>query len=271
MIRAIHTTVLFSAAAFMAAVATFVGCSKRPADATVKRAWSPAYRSEQIQPPLRSVIAIDESGSMSTARVAPVEASSLAPLFERLESSGGELAVSFITDDSNAPLLRVYVPSPPEPVPVVHGLSPTRNIFTAAAEKKAEDDERARYGVKRRAWRAEATAKVNAFAAMLARRLERAPDAPRTDIRSALVRANLFLAEPTTFTRAPKNIVVLITDGIDNMNTLPPPAVSVPSDLLLVNGNATVAYLTPLHPICFESVEAALRFAVVEGGSDVRR
>ena len=77
-------------------------------------------------PPLRGVIGVDESGSMNTARVPLVTVPSLAPIFDRLETSGGAPAIAFITDQSNAPLLRLYVPRPPD-APLAHRLS--GNLF----------------------------------------------------------------------------------------------------------------------------------------------
>jgi len=219
-------------------------------------------------PPLRVVVGIDESGSMATANVAPTTVASLAPIFDRLETSGGELAVAFITEQSNGPFLRLYIPQPPDALTVTHRTS--GNIFEAAAEKKHEDQERGRYAAQYRTWRADASARVNAFSVVLGQRLQHAPVAPRTDIRSALARANLFLAEPITYTRPPKNLAIFITDGIDNSNGTPAPAFSVPADIFIVNGSGTIAYLMPLHPTRFESLESALRFAVPEGGRNVR-
>jgi hypothetical protein len=205
---------------------------------------------------------------MLDARVPQISAATLAPIFERLQTSGGELAIGFIRERSDAALLRLYIPTPPEP-PLTRSLP--KNIFAAASARKREDEERRRYEALRRAWRAEASARVNAFASAVAPLLARQPDALRTDIRSALVRADLFLAEPTACGRTAKNLVILVTDGIDNVNASDPPRMKAPADVLLVNGAGTVAYLAPLHPVRFESLEAALRFAFTEGGARVRQ
>lgn len=251
----------------LAATAVLTGCEVQARAVPKRSPTTSRPRVETFLPPLRGVIGIDESGSMTAARVAPVTVASLAPIFDRLETSGGELAVAFITDQSNAPLLRLYVPQPPE-LPVAQPVSD--NIFERAAEKKREEQERNVYAAQYRAWRSDASARVNAFSIALTQRLDQPQNAPRTDIRSAVSRADLFLSEPITYTRAPKNLAVFITDGIDNMSATPAPAFSVPADVFIVNGCGTMAYLTPLHPARFESLEAALRFAVPEGGRHVR-
>jgi hypothetical protein len=254
-------------AAFVFMITMIIGCTRRQPSPTAKHDSALQGASETVQAPLRAIVDIDESRSMFSARVPRVSSSALAPLFERLENTGGELAVGLIRDRSDAPLLRLFVPAPPQPL--VDRVMP-RNVFGAAIAKKREEAERSRYALQRQVWHADAEARVNAFAGALAQHLEREPDAARTDIRSALVRANLFLAEPTTFDHPAKNIVLLITDGIDNVNADPPPMFSAPAEILLVNGNGTVAYLAPLHPVRFESLDAALRFAVAEGSRRVR-
>lgn len=88
----------------LAATAVLTGCEVQ-ARGVPKRTPAPsAPRLDVVLPPLRGVVGIDESGSMATARVAPLTVASLAPIFDRLETSGGELAIAFITDQSNAPL-----------------------------------------------------------------------------------------------------------------------------------------------------------------------
>jgi hypothetical protein len=253
-------------AAFVFVILMNIGCTPRQPLPPTGRESALHGGYETVQAPLRAIVDIDKSRSMFAARVPRVSSSAFAPLFERLETSGGELAVGLIRDRSDAPLLRLFVPAPPQ---LLVDRAIPRNVFGAASAKKREEAERSRYALQRQEWHADAEARVNAFVGALAH-LEREPDAVRTDIRSALVRANLFLAEPTTFDHPAKNIVILITDGIDNVNVDPPPMFSATAEVLLVNGNGTVAYLAPLHPIRFESLDAALRFAVTEGSRHVR-
>lgn len=218
-------------------------------------------------PPLRVLVAVDDTLSMRESRTPEVSTTSLGPLLDRIQMVGGELAIGFIRERSGAPLLRLYVPAPPEP-PITIGAG--GDLFSRAKAKQQQERQTEQYAADRRHWRADATARVNAFLSELAAMLSEPRDAKRTDIRSMIVRADLFLAEPTTYLRPTINIIIFVTDGIDDVNTETPPPLASHADVLLVNGTGTVAYLAPLNPVRFESLDAALRFAMMEGGHRVR-
>jgi hypothetical protein len=79
---------------------------------------------------------------MEQARVPHITADSVTPLLDRLQVTGGELAVGLSRDRSDAPLPRVFVPVPP-PAPVFQ-LRKAANIFENAKEQRREDEEWAR-------------------------------------------------------------------------------------------------------------------------------
>jgi len=232
----------------------------------VKQA-APAERQEQ-PPLLRIALFIDQSESMEQARVPHVSHESLAPLLGRLQVSGGELAIGLIRDRSDAPLVRVFVPAPP--VAPVFPVAERPNIFEKARERKREDDERARYEERLRAWQADAAARVSAFAELIVPLLEAPADAMATDIHSALLRADVFVSEPNAFGRPVMNVVILVTDGVETVDAEMRAQFSAPAELLVVNGTGTVGHLDTLHPVRFEALDAAIRY-VVDGGSHVRR
>jgi len=219
------------------------------------------------QPVLRIALFIDQTGSMEQARVPHVSADSVTPLLDRLQVTGGELAVGLIRDRSDAPLARVFVPVPPSPP--VFSLRKAANIFERAKERRGEDEERARYGARQQAWRADAATRINAFAESIAPLFENA-DAPATDIHAALLRGDVFVAEPNAFAQPVENVVILVTDGVETVNPETPPQFRAPAELLLVNGTGSEGQLEALHPIRFEALDAAIRY-VLEGGGHVRR
>jgi hypothetical protein len=219
------------------------------------------------QPVMRVALFIDQTGSMEQARVAHVTADSLKPLLDRLQVAGGELAVGLIRDRSDAPLARVFVAAPP--VAPVFPPRKTANIFEKANERKREDEERARYAARQQAWRADAAARINAFAESIAPLFENA-DAPATDIHAALLRGDVFVSEPNAFGQPVTNVVILVTDGVETVNPETPSQFRAPADLLLVNGTGSQGQLEALHPTRFEALDAAIRY-VLEGGSHVRR
>lgn len=228
---------------------------------------APVDREEQ-QPILRVALFIDQSESMDRARVPHVTHESLVPLLGRLQVSGGELAIGLIRDRSDAPLARVFVPAPP--LAPVFPQTERPNIFEKARERKREDEEQARYDVRLREWKADAAARINAFVESTVPLLEAAADAPATDIHSALLRANVFVSEPNAFGRPVMNVVILLTDGVETVDTETRAQFSAPAELLVVNGTGTVGNLDTLHPVRFEALDAAIRY-VVDGGSHVRR
>lgn len=217
---------------------------------------------------LRVAVFLDQSESMTQARVPQVSAESLVPLLERLKVDGGEVAVGLIRDRSDAPLTRVFVPAPPSS-PVFPARA-SSNIFEKAQERKREDAERARYEAQLGAWQADVVARINAFADSVAPVFSAAADAPATDIHSALLRADVFVSEPYVFGRPVRNVVILHTDGVETVNSKVPAQFSAPAELLVVNGTGTVGHLEALQPLRFEALDAAIRY-VVDGGSHVRR
>jgi hypothetical protein len=218
-------------------------------------------------PPLRIVVFVDQSRSMEGARVSPVAAASFAFVYDRFAASGGELAVGLIRDDSDRPFARLFVPPPPS-APSVAALPP--NVFAAAAARKRENTERARYDEARRAWQSEMGLRQAAFGRSIEPLLARPADAPATDIFSALRRADVLLSEPNAFSRETRNVVILVSDGMETVAIGTPPRFNAPTEIVLVNGAGEIGSLSSFGPIRFESIDAAIRYAVAEGDAHVR-
>jgi hypothetical protein len=219
-----------------------------------------------VLPPLCAAAFADKTGSMKAARTDDLSPATLKPLCDRLLVTGGEIGFGLIQDRSNKPLIRVYVPMPPEPpvsAPPVPG-----NIFVAANTKKREGAERKKYEAARQAWLADATARIKAFIAAVTPLLVMPANARRTDIRSAIERADLFLAEPSPFSRTPECGVILLSDGVDNVNTNPIPKLKSNARVVIANGIGSVGAVGVLSPVRFESVDAAMRY--VAGGPHAR-
>ena len=78
-----------------------------------------------------------------------------------------------------------------------------------------------RYMARQKAWSADATARINAFAESIAPLFENA-DAPSTDIHAALLRADIFVSEPNAFAQPAENVVILVTDGVETVDPQTP-------------------------------------------------
>ena len=215
--------------------------------------------------PFRGVVFVDITDSRNVARIT-VSVDDFTPLLDRLRTAGGEIGFGLIREDSNRPLIRCYVPAPPEPpaLPASGG----GNVFMAANARKREESERKKYEAKRRAWEAEATARINAFVAATTPLVEAPAHAPATDVTNALVRADLMLAEPSPFARPADTAIVLITDGLHNATTTTVTTLRANTRVVVVNGVASLGVLAKLTPapVQFESTTAAIRY-VAEGGS----
>ncbi|MDQ3281306.1 MAG: hypothetical protein M3Q69_07820 [Acidobacteriota bacterium] len=240
------------------------GCS----DEAVALPTTAPFATAPALPPLHVVVFVDQTTSMDGARVAPVMAAQFAPVYERLAISGGELAVGLVRDDSDRPFTRLFVPPPPNAPPV---RPQPKNVFEAAAARKRDDAERARYAQVQRAWRSDITARQAVFARTVEPILAHPADAPSTDIWSALRRADVFLSEPNAFARPTRNVVILVSDGVETASRTAAPRLSAAAQIVLVNGAGEVGTLASLAPIRFESFDAAIRYAVADGGTHVRR
>ncbi len=220
-------------------------------------------------PPLRAAALLDGTASRDAARI-NASIDDLTPLFDRLRTSGGEIGFGRITDDSDMPLIRCYVPEPPEPP--TFPAAPTGNVFANANARKREDAERRKYEAKRRAWEADTNARINAFIAAITPLLAAPPTAPRTDILSAIARGDLMMAEPSPFRRAAQTAIVVITDGYHNASADSTPTLRSNAQVVLVNGIGALGILDKLtpRPLRFESTAAAVRYITINGDSNAR-
>ncbi|MCU1349874.1 MAG: hypothetical protein JWO56_2904, partial [Acidobacteria bacterium] len=212
----------------------FLGCGRASAERPLPLAGPQLKRA-----PLRVAVFVDQTLSIGEARIAPLTEATLQPLLARVQISGGELAIGRIRDRSDAPLARVYIPEPPAMPPAAPAPANT-NIFAKAALKKREAADRARDAVVAEASRKDSEAAIAAFHSDVAPLLAAEDDAPSTDIRSALLRASLFAAEPTQFRGQPRTIAIFLTDGLDTVNRLETPRMAAGTEIILVNGVGSI-------------------------------
>lgn len=219
--------------------------------------------------PLRAAALLDGTASRDVARIS-ASIDDLTPLFDRLRASGGEVSFGRITDDSNMPLIRCYVPEPPEPPSF--SAAPSGNVFANANARKREEVERKKFEAKRRAWQAEANARINAFVAAITPLLATPPTAPRTDVLGAIARGDLMMAEPSPFQRPAQTAIVVITDGYHNTTAAATPVLRSNAQVVIVNGIGALGVLDKLtpRPLRFESTAAAVRYITFNGEPNAR-
>ena len=220
-----------------------------------------------VPPPLRAAVLDDITRSRNEARVS-ASLEDFTPIFDRLRVSGGEVGFGFISDDSDHPLVRCYIPVPPEP-PALPAPASGGNIFITANNQKRYDNEKKKYDAKKRAWDADANARINAFIAILRPLLATPATAGSTDLTDAVERGDLMLAEPSSFAHA-DTAIILITDGIHNATAKDVPTLRSHAPIAVVNGVGSLGSLAKLDPpaLRFESTAAAIRYFTSDGGAN---
>ncbi|HEX8155139.1 MAG TPA: hypothetical protein VF698_18550, partial [Thermoanaerobaculia bacterium] len=256
----------FTAAALAAAIT--IGSVSPPQHAMPSKPVA-AVQMIAASAPLRAAALLDGTASRDEARIS-ASLDDLTPLFDRLRVSGGEIGFGRITDDSDLPLIRCYVPEPPEPP--TFPPPPSGNVFANANLRKREDTERKKYEAKRRAWEADANARIDAFIAAITPILTAPPTAPRTDIVAAIARGDLMIAEPSPFRRPAQTAIVIITDGYHNATTASTLTLRSNTQVVIVNGIGSLGILEKLtpRPLRFESTAAAVRYITLNGDTNAR-
>lgn len=221
----------------------------------------------------RLAVLLDYSGSTQRTFTPQVTAEDLRPALE-IVGHGGELAVGLITDRSTRSLLRLRVEpftdrAPSEPR--------ERNPLRQATEHHKYCQQLERYCARWQEWKARRESDLQTFQSQLVQLLNHPANAPRTDICTALFRADLFLNEPG-WSMPVRKILLVVSDGQDNVGSALssqgldggsvqrrcPPLTDAETQVLVVTGWPDLGVLAPLHPVRFESVGAALQYLVSE-------
>jgi hypothetical protein len=222
-----------------------------------------ASQSKRVLAPGLYSVFDDKSRSVKSARIAPLQEQDLRALINVLRQTGGELSFGLIGESSNRPLLRLRIPVPPAP-PVKRE---AHNAFERAEQDSAFQEELESYEAKCKQLEMEVNQRIAAFMEAARPRLQEPAKDKATDIASALARAELFLNEPGEVWPAETHrLIILNSDGIATTNRNP---VEIKSGarLLLINGSGSLGTLEPLHPLRFESKQAALDYiAAIELG-----
>jgi hypothetical protein len=238
---------------FGAAALLFNACSASP----TQRVSAPIQRKRLS--PVKIAVFLDKTKSIDVNRVQPVSMADLVPIMDCVRHRGGELAVGLIRDDSNRSLERLLVPEPPE--------SPTspdemQNPFLLAERRSEYEKESRAYKLKMERWQVTVDQNMAAFQDRLALLLKSPADAGRTDVWSAVRRAELFLSEPEDcWGSTPIKYTILVTDGEDNVRRKNV-EIRSGSKILVVNGAAALGCLENLQPVRFESVPSAVQYIV---------
>ncbi|HLO89002.1 MAG TPA: hypothetical protein VK203_28895 [Nostocaceae cyanobacterium] len=233
-----------------------------------------------VKNPLRIVILIDKSSSMSGARVESVNVDDLKPIFEILKSHGGEIAIGQICEDSNKPLKRLQIPdikalkstdlnntpkpqrdntgSPFEKVKKEQQYQQQLENYQELIDQNTEKIEQHQQDLDKRLKNAEA--EITKFQADIQPLLNEPTNCGATDVWGGIKRSEVFLQEDSKiWHNSPQKFAVLISDGFHNTG-VKPITVKGDSQYILVNGlSETVPELNGLKVKYFGSPSAAFK------------
>lgn len=210
--------------------------------------------------PVKVALLGDKTSSTELTRTPQIRAEDFTPLVELISRCGGEVALGFVTDDSNRSLVRLRA-EVPEAAPE----SPKLNGMPAFEAARVQDDYRkkkAEHERKMAKWSEQIERNKDRFERDAQEWLSKQPNFTSSDVWGALKRAELFIDEdPASWAQNPHRYIVLVSDAQDNINR-PEVTLSSETRLILVNGSANVGSLQRLNPHRFESLDSAIRYIV---------
>lgn len=217
---------------------------------------------------LKIVMLQDKSSSTNSTRTPQAEQSHIDSAIALMSRSGGELAFGLINMNSNQSLVRLRIERPP-----LAPLKPSAegNPWEADSEMRAFNEKRAKYDLDLSQWKEKSAIEIEKFRSQVTPLLALKADARRTDIFGGLQRASLFLSEselglPTVI----HGCVILISDGEDNVEA-PYNPLPANTNLLLINGSASIGPIEKLQPQRFENIDAALRFIAASEAKEAQK
>jgi hypothetical protein len=283
--RGLITVTTIAAAAVLAIVllalllTALYGCGNPNAAMLARSAQTPAISRTDDPPelisgaPLRIVVFEDETGSRLETRTPQLTPEQLRRLIALCEAHAGEIGFGVIRDESNNLFERLTI-DPPPPPPTAQVATGTNGIDLEA--KQAELDgaynrDVVTYNADIKKWKGNVADHEKMFVSNVSRLLAQPPDAQRTDVNGGIGRAELFLSEnEAVFGKPAHRYLVMISDGQDNIHK-PKTALPPNTTLIIVNGVGSVGSLADLHPLRFESIDAALNYIAAKEAAPATR
>ncbi|MDF0555620.1 hypothetical protein [Kamptonema sp. UHCC 0994] len=282
----VKTSIAAATISSVAIALTLSSCKPHPSEASLPQTGQPIPEVAQAiaQQPHQSAPATvgifpDLSGSMTSARVAPVKFEDFQVVFDALQQTGGTIAFGAICDRSNQPLVRATLPQPPRleasqfnnPIKPEEPNSKRGNPFKNK-KIKAEYDQLlqiyeqqlaqdrqtlANFQQRLATLKKENQAQIATIKPQVVAILNHPRNCQATDIQTAIQRANLLFQEPSSgFNQPPRRFAVFITDGLDTFSSQ---AARLSADkVLLVNGTPGVGIFQTVPHSRFESPQIAV-------------
>ena len=244
------------------------GCNSPTLIPAVANSQPPAVLSS----PVRIYVAIDRTVSVSASKIPNLKLDNLQPLLELVKKVGGEVRVGEVCTSSDLRLNSFYMPEPPQapqppaamPKPgTVNPLELPKLQQQYDLQAQAYQQQLSTYDRAMAARQLQAQRNSSKFTSKISKILEQPPSCKASDLVGMVERGDLYLAEAGNWQQRPRNIALLITDGLETARNNPKKVefISKPQ-VLLVSSGGQAGILQPLlgsHKP-YESIEGAVRF-----------
>lgn len=244
------------------------GCNSHAPIPSVSNPQPPAILSS----PVRIYVAIDRTASVSDSKIPSLKLDNLRPLLELVKNVGGEVRVAEVCTSSDLRLNSFYMPEPPlapQP-PAAMPKSGTVNPLQLPKLQKQYDLQAQAYQQQLSSYdravalrQQEAQRNSTEFTTKISKILEQPPNCKASDVVGTIERGDLYLSEAGNWRQPPRNIALLITDGLETARNNPKKVQFASNpQVLLVSSGGRAGILQPLlgsnKP--YESIEGAVRF-----------
>jgi hypothetical protein len=228
--------------------------------------------------PFTIFIGIDRTGSTVSSKIPTLKFPQLERLARAAARVGVEIRLGVICTDSDRPLLAFFVPEPPvapQTLPSAPTSASVDNMLklprlranyekVLVAHQQAEAEYQKKVAAREQLIETEIANFKRGFEL-----LQNKTQCGATDIYGMLKRADLYLNEVNpTWTQTPRKLALVITDGIETVNSTKPQPLQWTSkaEVILVSSGGEVGILKPLlsNVVPYESIDGAIRSIVAE-------
>lgn len=241
-----------------------VGCKQSRSSGAEQVVVESSQSPKSLEPCNHSIIKVallqDKSGSTSQTRTPQITMEHIELLVKYIRPCGGEIGFGLINEQSNSSLHRLRIEPPPTGAPT----EPDKNgnPFQVQRDMAEYRKAKAQYEQAVQVFQSDIDLRVEAFRSQLASFLNAPPIARRSDFFGGIQRANLFLSESSAaWPSSPRQFLLIVGDGIDNVNSKHEPLPKA-TQLILVNGSASLGALASLSPSRFENIESAINSVI---------
>ncbi len=205
-----------------------------------------------LSSPVRIYVAIDRTFSVGASKIPNLKLTNLQPLLELVKKVGGEVRVAEVCT-SSVRLNSFYMPEPPlapQPPPAMPKPG-TVNPLELPKLQQQHDLQAQAYQQQLSAYdrvmalrQQEAQRNSAEFTTKISKVLEQPPNCKASDVVGTIERGDLYLSEAGNWRQPPRNIALLITDGLETARNNPKPVAfaSKPQVLLVVVGVELASY-----------------------------